>query len=295
MRTEPAKWKVIAWLAAATLVIFLLAIGLTGLKMSPGTVLANLTRPTTTNTTGSLPAGAWLVDTFRIILAVALVLFPIYLVYMLINPQRRKRLLRDVIFFAVILIAFDQLRRAADRMRPDNPVVNPQQGAQVLGGTPNVVPLEAFIANPPTWLVTLVTVVVVVGIAAMIFGAIWLLTRKRLRDADAIVMVNREAQEALIAIQSGNNLREIIIQCYRRMVEAVRIDRGINRDSALTSREFLNTLTAKGLPADPLRDLTRLFEDARYGNIEGGMRQQLEAVACLEEIIEACRKQKEAA
>jgi hypothetical protein len=47
---------------------------------------------------------------------------------MLINPQRRKRLLRDVIFFAVILIAFDQLRRAADRMRPDNPVETPSRG-----------------------------------------------------------------------------------------------------------------------------------------------------------------------
>jgi hypothetical protein len=235
-----------------------------------------------------------LIDFFRIALAFALVLFPIYFIYMLIDPRRRKRLLRDILVFGMLLFFFDRLRAIANNMEPRGDEL-PPVGGEVIPETEAIQPLSEFINNPPPWLIAGVTVAVVGFVAASIFGILWFALRMRHSDADAIVRVAREAQEALQTIQAGGDLRNTIIQCYRRMVMAVKDERGIQRDAAMTPREFTLILTGKGLPPSPVQNLTRLFEDARYGNITGGMRQQLEAVAALEEIIDACRTRQEAA
>lgn len=293
MRIEPDKRWALVLLVFATIVLFLLAIGLTGLKLSPG-LLMNYTRPSTGSTTISeMPNMTGLIDFFRIALALALVLFPIYFIYMLIDPKRRKRLLRDIIVFGMILFFFDRLRAIANNMEPRGDEL-PPVGGEAIAETQAIQPLTDFVNNPPPWLITGVTVAVVGVGAAIIFGILWLSFQKRHSDADAIVRVAREAQEALQTIQAGGDLRDTIIQCYRRMVLAVKDERGIQRDLAMTPREFTLILTGKGLPPSPVQNLTRLFEDARYGNITGGMRQQLEAVGALEEIIEACRERREA-
>lgn len=286
---------VLALLAAATIFLFVLAIGLTGLRLSPG-LLVNFARPAQPITPlQDVPSGEGLIDFFRIALALALVIFPFYLVYMLINANRRKRLLRDVIVFGMILFFFDRLRVIADNMRLNEAELFPETGIEQTEPLPTIQPLSEFVNNPPPIITIIVTVVVVGLLAAIIFGIFWFVLRQRNRDSDAIVRVRREAEEALQTIQAGGNLRDTIIQCYRRMMQAVNDARGIQRDAAVTPREFIKTLTARGIPLAPVRDLTRLFEDARYGHIEGGMRQQLEAVSALEEIVEACRRQGEPA
>lgn len=296
MQIDRGKRWVLGLLAAAVVVIFLLAIGLTGMKMSPG-LLMNFTPRTNLNPDFSdLPDWAWAVDFFRITLAVALVLFPIYLVYMLIDANRRKRLVRDIVIFGFILFFFDRLRALSDSFGNRNTEFEPQQLVEPLSDVPKFIPLEEFVNNPPQWLVGVVIVAVVVVLGAIIFGILWFTTRRRQSGADAIIRVEREAQDALASISTGGDLRSIIIQCYRSMVQAVRQERGIHREVSVTPHEFITILSGKGLPPGPISDLTRLFEQARYGQ-QGqgtfGMRQQLEAVGCLEEIIEACRKQKE--
>jgi hypothetical protein len=142
----------------------------------------------------------------------------------------------------------------------------------------------------PPWLIN--TVGIVVGaLALMTIGVAvyWFFFRIRRQEASSIRRVAFEAQEAIDAINAGGDLKSAIIQCYRQMIAAVRSERGIQRPYAATPREFEEILLAKGLPAGPVRDLTSLFEQARYGEFQGGYRQQLEAVACLEEIITACR------
>ena len=298
MRIDRGKRWVLGLLAAAIAVIFLLAIGLTGMKMSPGLLMNFIPRTNTTTGLGNVPDWAWAVDTFRIILAVALVLFPIYLVYMLIDPNRRKRLVRDLVIFGFILFFFDRLRALSDTFGNRGVEIDPQKMAEPLGDVPKFIPLEEFVNNPPGWVVGVVVAVVVLVLGAIIFGVLWFTTRRRRTDADAIVQVQQEAQDALASINTGGDLRAIIIQCYRSMVQAVKKERGIHRDASVTPQEFISILTEKGLPSTPVRDLTRLFEEARYGQqaqAAFGMRQQLEAVGCLEEIIDACRKQKETA
>ena len=294
MRIDPDKRWVLALLVGAVLVVFFLAIGLTGLKLNPGLLISFSARPQNSFVTDELRGFGWLVDIFRIILALAIVLFPIYLVYMLVNPKRRKQLIRELLIFGVILFVFDRLRAFSENMsNPENPL---QAGANPSDLPPpaDTVPLADFVNNPPAWLVILIVVFVVIIIAAIIFGIFWFVLRKRDHNEDSITRVAQEAEDALLSIQAGGNLRDTIIQCYRSMVQAVKTERGINRETNVTPREFVSILTSKGLPAGPVKDLTRIFEDVRYGNLAGGMRQQIEAVSCLEEIVEACRRQKEA-
>lgn len=296
MQIDRGKRWVLGLLAAAVVVIFLLAIGLTGMKMSPGLLMNFIPRTNLNADFSDLPDWAWAIDFFRIMLAVALVLFPAYLVYMLVDADRRKRLVRDIVIFGFILFFFDRLRAISDSFGNRGPDVEPQALTQPLGDVPKFIPLDEFVNNPPQWLVGMVIVAVVVVLGAIIFGILWFTTRRRRFDADAIIRVEREAQDALASISTGGDLRSIIIQCYRSMVQAVRQERGIHREVSVTPQEFVTILSGKGLPPGPVRDLTRLFEEARYGQ-QGqgtfGMRQQLEAVGCLEEIIEACRRQKE--
>jgi len=279
-------------------VIFLLAIGLTGMKMSPGLLMNFAPRTNLSTDFGNLPDWAWAIDSFRIALAVALVLFPAYLIYMLIDAERRKRLVRDIIIFGFILFFFDRLRAISDSLGNRGTEIQPPGLTQPLGDVPKFIPLDEFVNNPPQWLVGTVIVGVVIVLGAIIFGILWFTTRRRRYGADAIIRVEQEAQDALASISTGGDLRSIIIQCYRSMVKAVRQERGIQREVSVTPHEFIAILSGKGLPPGPVSDLTRLFEEARYGQqgrVTFGMRQQLEAVGCLEEIVEACRRMKEIA
>uniref|UniRef100_A0A7C4PQK1 DUF4129 domain-containing protein n=1 Tax=Anaerolinea thermolimosa TaxID=229919 RepID=A0A7C4PQK1_9CHLR len=294
MHIEPEKRWALALLIISILILLILSMGITGLKLSPG-LLMNFTRSTPiSNGADNLTGAQGLIDFVRIVLALALVLFPIYLVYMLIHPQRRKKLLRDLLIFGMLIFFFDRLRAIASNMEGRGAEVEGPAPAEGLPPMATIQPLSDYVQNPPNWIVGMVIGVVVIVLATAIFGVLWYWAHRRTGEPDAISRVSREAEDALLSIQSGGDLRDTIIQCYRSMVRAVKEERGIHRDVAVTPREFIHILTSRGIPPRPVESLTHLFEDARYGKIEGGMRQKLEAVSALEEIIEACRKQKEA-
>jgi hypothetical protein len=63
--------------------------------------------------------------------------------------------------------------------------------------------------------------------------------------------------------------------------------RGIHRQRGMTPSEFASRLEQKGLPSDPVRRLTRLFERARYGGQESSQEDVNEAITCLRAILHA--------
>jgi hypothetical protein len=207
---------------------------------------------------------------------------------MLIDPKRRKQLFKNIAVFLIFLFLFDRLRALSQSLANQSdsdmenglaPAPTPAPGS----------PLPSFFASPPEWLVTVAAVLVGAALVALAFSIYWFVLRKRFNDADAILQVEARRKRPL-AIQAGGDLKAIIIECYKQMLLTVRKERGINRASADTPQEFGNFLIQRGLPSGPVRDLTRLFEQARYGRFEGGYRHQLEAVSCLEEIIFACKR-----
>jgi len=226
---------------------------------------------------------------FRIVLALALITFPFYLVYMLIDAKRRKQLFKNIAVFLIILFIFDRLRDLSQRLANGNNA--PLDNGLAAAPTPVTGPrVPNIFTSPPEWLVTVAGVLVGAALVGLAFSIYWFVLRKRYNDADAIHQVESQAEEAIQAIQAGGDLKAIIIECYKQMLLTVRKERGINRASGDTPQEFGDFLIKRGLPSGPVRDLTHLFEQARYGRFEGGYRHQLEAVSCLEEIIFACKR-----
>ena len=57
----------------------------------------------------------------------------------------------------------------------------------------------------------------------------------------------------------------------------------------MTTREFEDSLTRAGVPAESVRELTRLFEAVRYGWSSPGPEEGERAIRCLEAIVGSCR------
>jgi len=64
--------------------------------------------------------------------------------------------------------------------------------------------------------------------------------------------------------------------------------RGIARTKDMTPREFEKSLRPTRLPHEALYQLTRLFEEIRYGNKAPGEKENRNAIKCLRAIIKAC-------
>jgi hypothetical protein len=63
---------------------------------------------------------------------------------------------------------------------------------------------------------------------------------------------------------------------------------GLRREYAMTPAEFAVRLENAGLPREPVRRLTRLFESARYGARTSTQDDIDEAVDCLTSILKYC-------
>jgi hypothetical protein len=95
----------------------------------------------------------------------------------------------------------------------------------------------------------------------------------------------QEVEEARQAILAGQDLRQVIIQCYLRMGQALQQEQQIEREAFMTTGEFEALLSARGVPPDPVHQLTRLFDAVRYGRQEPGSGEEQRAIQCLEAIL----------
>jgi hypothetical protein len=102
--------------------------------------------------------------------------------------------------------------------------------------------------------------------------------------------VEKEARVALDAISAGGDLREAVIRCYLQMIEALQEYRGIHRDQDITPHEFEIILAKRGMPGEPVHQLTTLFEEVRYGTFKPGRKEEQVAIASLSAIVSACQR-----
>ncbi len=96
--------------------------------------------------------------------------------------------------------------------------------------------------------------------------------------------LTQEAEAALQAIRSGQDLSDVIIQCYIQMTRLVKEEVGIERKESMTAREFEKFVVARGIPDQAIRQLTRLFEKVRYGKEKPDSQDELDAIASLSAI-----------
>jgi hypothetical protein len=156
--------------------------------------------------------------------------------------------------------------------------------------TPEVLPPVVYLEGPPLgsvnpnliWLVWigLASGLILIGIR------IFILTMRRPRSEDA---VKREAELAMRALRDGSDIRNVIVRCYLQMSLALQKERGIKLEETMTARDFKRLLEARGIPHDPVRQLTRLFEEARYGHRPSGPEDERIAFDCLNAIVQSGR------
>ena len=208
-----------------------------------------------------------------------LVLFT--LVLAMLSPEARKRIIKMVLRLGLTAWV---ILWAMDRFRPDG-IFELESQAAAAESAPQVIVTPPPYASPviPSWVIYLVSLLVVLIFAG---SGVWLYRILR-PPKSQLKNLARAARTALKDISAGSDWDDAVIQCYARMSEAVSQGRGLHRQQAMTPQEFATRLERAGLPSDPVRRLTRLFEKVRYGGRKSSHEDVNEAVTCLNAILHA--------
>ncbi len=287
MKNQKKTW-ILLFLVVALVAIILLSAGISELKFLSGKPLRLGLKTQDLRESRIAGQSDSLETIFRVLFAFLLVFLPLVILYLLISPKHRKRAFQKIILLSV-LFTFSCLLLYA---RPDliegvipYLTLPPVPTAEWLSGEP----ATRFIPDPPQWL----TFVVSLGLIAFIVAGITIISRfilrRRSSSDDPLQHLAQDALDAVEDLQAGTNLRDIVMRSYYKMACVAVEMRGIRRNSDMTPQEFAQILKDAGLPNEPLGQLTRLFEDVRYGAKVPSEKDEKQAVRCLTAIAEAGR------
>jgi hypothetical protein len=282
--TRGSKTWMFLFLGMAVVAMILLSASLSELEFLPGQPFSLGRRPAQVGLGGAVGEGDVLVALLRALVILTAVLTPFAIIYLIVSPKARKRLLTQLVPIFLLLFFFYRWTSVKRDL--------PGEESQPVSGLPPITlppsSLES-VPDPPQWLTLVTSLGLAVLIAAFLVGALWLVWRGRRRPASSLKQLAQEAQEALDALLAGADLRNTIMRCYFEMARVLSEQRGIRRQKDMTPREFERRLEKAGLPGEPVQRLTRLFEQVRYGTKVPNEREEGQAIACLTAIIEACR------
>ena len=282
-----AKRNSLVLLSIAALLIIVLAMALPNLTLLPGQPFALEEQTSRFNPVGGSATSNILLLLFRGAVALTLICFIIYVIYSLMTPEGRKRLILNAVMLALLLILADYLRNNLPQaaQQTDQPVemsMQPGQNGEGIAATP-------FPTSPPQWLTAGIILMLSITIGVFILALVWFFLRHREEPKSELDELAEEAQNAIESLNVGADFRMTIIRCYQEMSRVLKTERGIARDIAMTPREFEDQLVGKGLPQASIKTLTRLFEQARYGGAVAQTSEENLAVSCLTDIVNACK------
>ncbi len=261
--------------------IILLAAGLSEIHLLPGHHFAwpNLPQGAGSGGDANLPDFSIIWQIFGIIFWI---LLPISIIYFIISPEARKRVLRDAIWIVSMVLMLYLLAHALQRFARSFQGIQPQPGQAPPPAESLPAPAD-FVSHPPSWLVYGLDLLVI----ALVFTVVWFLWTRLRRKTNPVQQLAQEAEEALSKLRDGGDLKNIVMRCYRDMTRVLSEARGIQRRKAMTPREFAEHLRSLGLRDDHVQRLTRLFETVRYGAKTADVVTEREAQVCLEAIVAA--------
>lgn len=207
---------------------------------------------------------------------------------LLLSPEMRKRLFRNVI--RVVLIGIVVIYALLNYQDTAMEIEASEGGGAPNSGLPSAALGPAF--QPPEVSSTLSYVfsfLCALTFVVLVWGGyrLWkkynaLSSRKPLDEIAHIV------RSSLSDLSAGRDSSDVIINCYLRMSQVVEDRRGLQREIAMTPQEFALRLERAGIPGDAVRRLTNLFEVVRYGDRRSAPRDVTEAVSCLNTILHYC-------
>lgn len=282
-----AKRNALLLLCVVCGLILILAMSLPNLVLSPGQPFSlGEQQLQVAGTNGPLPGGDALILLFRGIVALALVALPLYVLYSLLTSKGRQRLIADLIVIGILFLLATYLQKL-----PPKENTQKQDPISIAGQStaePPDLPVSVFVAAPPVWLTPVVILVSSILVVILIFVGIRFFQRTPETEF-SLDELAQEAQNAIESLSDGGDLKLTVIHCYREMTRIVKQQKGIERDTAMTVREFEGHLVSRGLPQDATKTLTALFEQVRYGGTLAGAQEETLAVSCLTDIVNACK------
>ena len=226
---------------------------------------------------------------WKILLLWAAFVVNMLLFFFLLPPDVRKRILRQLVSLVLGVLAIVLALRYRLIKLPVLEAPPPQEQNSGAGSAGTNLPTAGF--EPPAmtqWWLAAVSFLVLAACLALLWLAYRWWAGGAARRNPELGAIGAIAQASLDEIAAGREWKDVIIQSYARMSEAVSRRRGLDRHWAATPREFAERLEQAGLPARAVRTLTRLFEAARYGTRPSSQSDIHEAIACLNSILQAC-------
>lgn len=230
-----------------------------------------------------------MITVLQIIGALVLLAVPVYLILAVVDKKYRKSLVRNLLIVAGYVLLIRMIRPGAGVEEIEEQNEGPPADFVPDNLPPLDDPLEFLPPETPDYMVLAVIFVLALLISTAAVMFYLRIQRKRKKQFEDIDQLVEEAQEAVDSIRAGEDFKESILRCYYRMSAVLQKERRILRQDSMTPREFELSLSRLGLPAVPVRNLTRLFEDVRYGSLVKGQRDQELAVISLMEIIDYCQ------
>jgi hypothetical protein len=282
MSNDAKRQRLLFLLLAASLMI-LIAAALPQLELKPGIPLPKWEGSSRWSSIESQPEVSISFSMLlKALLEVVVIIVLVYCVYNFLRGVPWKRILGPALLIAllalvavVILFSLTNLHITSEPLAPEVlPPVLQREGPPL--------------GSPPAILIWLVWIGL--GVMLIVLG-IWASNRRsqNLRAGD---LVEIEAERAMQALKRGLDFKNVIVQCYRQMSAALQQEQGIKLEDTMTAREFEHLLDAKGLPRDPVHQLTQLFEAARYSLQQFTPADEQKAFDCLSAIVQFSRERK---
>ncbi len=281
----PAAPRPRFWLVVALVITLLLISALPGVSLESGGVPWNWS------------AGRW-PPVVEIMQWLVLLTLPLYGALLLLfwPVWRTRRTVLALLLLGAVLLALGWWVRALAPTTTAVPTPRPPTAATPQPDLSPVVDMVATplpgqtdrLPEPPAWVAFAFSLAVIGTFLVGLAGVGWLVWRSRLATPPPpLAALAQEAHSALAALQAGDAWENVIVRCYQEMVRLLEEERAIYRPAAMTPREFERRLTALGAPPEPVRELTRLFEAARYGQRRLGPEAEQQAQQSLRAIAAA--------
>jgi NADH:ubiquinone oxidoreductase subunit 6 (subunit J) len=194
---------------------------------------------------------------FDIVIALAvLVLFLVTIITYIVYPEARRPIIQRLISIGFLIFAV----YALSTISAEEQEIEGQAPVPGFLGDFETLPAEEITVDLPSWVPFAISLVL---LAALITVG-WLVWRRTQYQPTTLELITNEAQAALQELRSGADFKNTIIHCYYQMCALLSQERDIHRSQSMTAREFEEHLTRLGLPNEPVIQLTRLFEKARY-------------------------------
>lgn len=277
---QSVKRSALFFLGLVIVTTLLIGIALPRLTLLPGMPLPavndgemTLTSPAGDAVVG-MPVNSFVLILFLVLLAARLA----FLAYRLLREANWREGLAIFARFVLIALIVSGLLYALVMLLPTMQGSLPEPLSPA--ATPEVgPPLGPPLGPTPPLLIWLVAAGLLIG--TVVLGIALLRERHRLPLANWQL----EAQQARLDLLAGADLKEVIMRCYCRMSEALQEEQHFVREDFMTTGEFEHLLASKGVPREPVHQLTKLFDAVRYGHWQPEPGDEGRAIQCLDDIL----------